>query len=265
MSESGINEYLQLTIELAREGGALAAKSLGKTHTSIKSDNSPVTEADRNVQDLIVGRLLEQVPEHGIIAEEETELTDKLKKSNAEYVWVIDPIDGTRNFASGIKIFCCSVALLRNGRPITGAVYEPNSDWMFSASVESSAMLNDAIISVSKDDFNPRTTLAYSVDKYQAIPERLLKMFERCIFRNFGSAALHLGMVASGMMDGVMSFSGKLWDVAAGGLIVKRAGGSVEPMDPEQEAIWPVDMEKYKDESLVLCAGNSGILEHIRA
>ena len=62
-----------------------------------------------------------------------------------------------------------------------------------------------------------------------------------------------------------MSFSGKLWDVAAGGLIVKRAGGSVEPMDPEQEAIWPVDMEKYKDESLVLCAGNSGILEHIRA
>jgi len=237
---------------------------LGQTKTKLKSDNSPVTQADFAVQNKIISEIIEQFPQHGIIAEEADSRKDCLPARIPELVWVIDPIDGTRNFARSVPIFCCSIALLRKGVPIVGVIYEPNFDWLFTATVGQVSKLNGKPISVSKSEFSITTVLAYSVDTCKPIPVKLRELFNECVFRNFGSAALHLAMTSAGMLDGVINFSGKLWDISAGALIAEQAGGIIRPVDDSSKEIWPIETTKYQNEAIPLCAGNTQIVEFIR-
>ncbi len=258
------SELLDFAKTLAKQGGKLAKSFLGKTRTEIKSDDSPVTQADFAVQDKIISAIIEKFPRHGIIAEEADDRKNDTNNKSTEFTWIIDPIDGTRNFARGIPVFCCSVALFRKGQPLIAAIYDPNFDWLFTATRNHKSELNGQAISVNNESFSNKTVLAYSVDTCKPFPIKLNNMFNECVLRNFGSAALHLAMTAAGMIDGVMNFSGKLWDIAAGMLIVEQASGNVNGLDNTSKPIFPIDIENYNNEPIPLCAGNVKIVNFIR-
>jgi myo-inositol-1(or 4)-monophosphatase len=264
---TAINEYeqfLSLACDLARRGGELAKSLVGKTAASRKADKSVVTEADKKVQDLIVGELAVKYPDHGLIAEEETPLTAGRPGGDAEYVWSIDPIDGTRNYASGIHVYCCSIALLRNGQPVVGAIYEPNFNWLFSAAAGRPATLNGEVISVRRERFSKETVLAFAISTYAHRPACLHKLMDDCVVRNAGTVALHLGMVASGKMDATINCSGKLWDIAAGALIARQAGADIrllnEQFQFEDRPLWPMNLADYHNEAIPIAVGNSDLM-----
>jgi myo-inositol-1(or 4)-monophosphatase len=262
------NQYLIAANDLARRGGLLAKSLIGKTNASRKADHSVVTEADKRVQDMIVGELARMFPDHGLIAEEETELTAGRPGSDAEYIWTIDPIDGTRNYASGVHVYCCSIALLHNGRPVVGAIYEPNFDWLFSAGEGEPATLNGQPIAVRQDRFSPETVLAFAIGTYAPRPKCLHLLMDGCVIRNAGTVALHLGMVASGKMDATINCSGKLWDIAAGALIAERAGAKIAPLSEEfkleDKSLWPMDLKNYHNEPIPMAAGNPDLMADLK-
>ncbi len=269
-SDRDLENFLRLAIDLAVQGGQLAKSLIGKTQSSLKDDKSIVTEADKLVQDMIVRSLADQVPTHGLIAEESTALTSSLPGSESEFVWTIDPIDGTRNYAVGISVFCCSVALLHHGRPIVGAIYEPNVNWLFSADIQSTAKLNNKNISLRREKFIPdESVVAYSLNTHASRPSSLHTLLDQCITRNTGTSALHLGMLAAGMIDAAVILGGKLWDIAAGALITEQAGGKVCCVDSEgkitDRPLWPIDLQQYRNEPIPLFAASDNFLADLKA
>lgn len=267
ITETQLRQYRHLATEMARDGGQLARSLMGKTSSSIKSDKSVVTEADTRVQDLIVRRLMAACPDHGLIGEEETSLSRGRRGGDADYVWTVDPIDGTRNFAAGVSVFSCSVALLHQGRPIAAAIYEPNFDWLFTADAAGPAEFNGRPVTVSSRRLERETVFGISINTYGPRPRILHTLLSCCLLRNFGSTALHLAMVGAGLMDGCIHFGGKLWDIAAGALIVERAGGIVRAVDHEgiflSRPLWPLDLAGYKDAPLPFAAGNPNLLHDL--
>ncbi len=267
ITETELQRYLKLSIDLATEGGELAKSLVGRTRSSRKVDKSIVTEADQRVQDLIVGRLAGEVPSHGLIAEEETSLTAGRPKGDTEFVWTIDPIDGTRNYANGVSLYSCSVALLYQGRPVAGAIYEPNLHWLFSAAEGQPALFNHHPVTAKDTRFSLETVFGISVNTYSARPPILHHVVNRCMIRNLGSTALHLGMVAAGLIDGAIQLGGKLWDIGAGVLIIQQAGGIIYPLDEKgnilKTSLWPMDLATYHDEPLPFIAGRATLIKDI--
>jgi len=264
ITQNEIRHFLDFTKDLACSGGRLAKSLLGKTTSSLKADKSIVTEADHRVQDMLVERLAREFPFHGLIAEENTQLTMRRPKANEGFVWVIDPIDGTRNFAAGVCLFSCSVALMYQGRPITAAIYEPNFDWLFSAGDQLPAQCNGQTVKVRSGKLNLETVIGISINTHAHRPPILHHLLDRCMVRNLGSTALHLGMVGAGLIDGMIHFGGKLWDIAAGALIVQQAGGEILSITPDGKAtnnqLWPMNLGQYRNEPLPFMAANPDLL-----
>ena len=186
-----------------------------------------VTSADIEGERIIVESIREEYPDHNILAEEaDYESTD------SEYTWIIDPLDGTNNFAHGLPVWCVSIACAHQGKVICGVVYDPERDELFEAQRGGGARLNGRTISVSTRDELAHSMLVtgFFYDRGEAM-RRNLDTIERFFsngivgLRRFGSAALDLCMVASGRTDGFWEFELKPWDYAAGALIVQEAGG----------------------------------------
>lgn len=268
ISDAQMQEFLHDAADLARRGGSLAKSLVGKTACSRKADRSVVTEADKRVQDLIVEKLTRRYPDHGLIAEETTDLAQSRPHGDADFIWSIDPIDGTRNYASGVSVYCCSVALLYQGTPIVGAIYEPNLDALFCASANTTTTLNGQPVTVKRRSFDKETVLAFTIGTYAKRPAYLHQLMDRCTMRNTGSAALQLAMVAAGMIDLTINVSVKLWDIAAGALIVQQAGGLVWPIDPDnrllEKSLWPMDLKNYTDTLIPLAAGGQPQMSELK-
>ena len=190
--------------------------------------NNLVTEADHAAEKAIIDVIQKEYPDHFILSEETGEI-----KTNSEYKWIIDPIDGTVNFANGIPICCVSIALEKNGKMIYGAVYNPLMDEFFFAQTGFGASLNDKKISVGNKtsviNSNLVTGFPYT---YLDMPNGPIQVFEKLIrkgvpVRRLGSAAIDLCWVAAGRFDGFYEHNLQAWDSAAGFLIVQEAGGKV--------------------------------------
>ena len=193
-----------------------------------KSLNSLVTYVDKTAEKIIVDALQKLLPEAGFIAEEGT--SDK--KGNV-YNWIIDPLDGTTNFIHGIPIYSVSIGLAKNNEIICGVIYIPSLKECFSAFLNGGAFLNEKKIKVS-DTKNLNDTLLATgfpyydfgkMDAYILILKHLI-LNTRGI-RRMGSAAIDLAYVACGRFDGFFEYSLHPWDVAAGSLMVKEAGGQI--------------------------------------
>ena len=190
--------------------------------------NNLVTEADHASEKAIINVIQKAYPDHFILSEETGEI-----KSNSEYKWVIDPIDGTVNFANGIPICCVSIAVEKEGEIILGTVYNPLMNEMYMAEKGKGAMLNDKKISVSNKENVSNSCLVTGFPySYLDSPNGPLQVFEKLIrkgipVRRLGSAALDLCWVAAGRFDGFYEHSLQAWDSAAGFLIVEKAGGTV--------------------------------------
>ncbi|MBN2264522.1 MAG: inositol monophosphatase [Candidatus Aminicenantes bacterium] len=212
-----------------REAGAYLRANLGRlVEASYKGAVDLVTPFDLGAQEMLVDRLASAFPEHGFLAEE-----GLARPGASDHRWIIDPLDGTTNFAHGFPVFSVSAALERSGRTVLGLVYDPMREEMFRAEAGGGAFLNSAPIRVSGVERLDRGLLAtgFPYDVRQS-PANNLDHWSRFIvraqaIRRCGSAALDLSYVGCGRFDGFWELKLKPWDVAAGALIVQEAGGRV--------------------------------------
>ncbi|HKY07260.1 MAG TPA: inositol monophosphatase family protein [Candidatus Binatia bacterium] len=203
-----------------------------------------VTSVDRAAEQRIVEILNKEFPDHAILAEEETTITGGVANG---YRWIIDPLDGTTNFAHGYPQFSVSVALEYNNEIILGLVYDPLRHECFRAVKGQGAMLNGAAIRVSAVDELDKALLAtgFPYDR-RAHADFYLSFFRAFLtrsqgIRRAGSAALDLCYVASGRLDGFWELKLKPWDIAAGALMVAEAGGALSDFSGAEFSIWGND------------------------
>ena len=229
-----MNRFLATAEEAVREGGAILKGMLGKVEASEKGPADLVTEADFASQEAVKRIVLGAFPDHGFIGEEGGRQAQIA--GNGESCWIVDPLDGTTNFVHGVPHFCVSLALEREGRLFVGAVYNPMTEECYLAEVGKGARLNGEPIQTSKVVELSKSLAALglpSVVKSQS-PDLLLfnEALNACqAIRRTGSAALNLCYLAAGRFDVVWSYCTKVWDIAAGVLIIEEAGGTIESPD----------------------------------
>jgi myo-inositol-1(or 4)-monophosphatase len=222
----GMVDFMERT---AREAGALLRDRLHDLHdVQYKGEINIVTEADRLSEELIVGRIRQSFPQHGIMAEESPEI-----KNASGFRWIIDPLDGTTNYAHGYPFFAVSIALEVDGAIMLGAVYNPMSEEYFMAARGKGAFLNGRRLHVSMTDSLKRSLLAtgfpYDIrtDRNNNFNYFKVMALNAQAIRRAGSAALDLAFVAAGRFDGFWELKLAPWDTAAGWLILEEAGGVV--------------------------------------
>jgi len=189
-----------------------------KLQVSVKGPSNFVTNADTKAEKIIIEELMKAKKNYSIISEEDGSKIN----SDSENVWIIDPIDGTSNFLHGIPHFAISIALKSNNEIISGLIYDPIKDEMFYAEKNSGAFFNNQRIKVSKKKEIEDCLFATGGKE---------KVISDFITRKTGSAALDMAYVAAGRYDGYFQNNLNLWDVAAGIIIIKEAGGIINEIN----------------------------------
>jgi myo-inositol-1(or 4)-monophosphatase len=202
-----------------------------------KGRNDFVSEADRNAEKAVISAIQKHYPEHAILAEESGEQGD-----DSEYLWIIDPLDGTTNYLHGFPVFCVSVGVMHKGRLEHGAVYDPLRQELFTASRGQGAQLDGRKIRVSGRTSLERALLGtgFPFRESNKALEPYLRMLVSAIkntegIRRAGSAALDLCYVANGRLDAFWETGLSIWDLAAGALIVREAGGIISGLDGSED------------------------------
>lgn len=232
--------YLALATRLARDAGrfALDAQKAELRVTTKSNTFDLVTHIDTHNEEYIRKAVLDQYPHHAFLGEESGAHGEAVVK------WIVDPIDGTINFAHGLPIWCISIGIEIAGVPTCGVIYDPNRDELFSASAGAGAYLNGARLKVSATADPTRALLvtgfAYNIadNPNQAI-ERFAAFLRRGILvRRLGSAALDLAYVAAGRFDGFFEGALSPWDTCAGAVILTEAGGKLTHYDNAPYSIY---------------------------
>ena len=211
-------------IQLAKYGQPISIEHKGTINL--------VTEVDHACEDAIVALLRERYPDHDIVTEE-----TQIEQTGSPYVWYIDPLDGTTNFAHGYPCFCTSVALAHEGKVVAGAVYEPLREELYTAERGQGSFLNGRRLRVSNatELINSLLLTGFPYDVRDDLPGKL-RMFNKLMgearaVRRDGSAALDLCFVAAGRVEGFWEETLYPWDMMAGNLMIEEAGGRVSRFD----------------------------------
>jgi myo-inositol-1(or 4)-monophosphatase len=227
---------LNFAIQTARDAGQILAERFGRAiQVTHKGDIDIVTEADLAAERLIVERIRSYYPRHAILAEE-SGASLAINEQQSEFKWIVDPLDGTTNYAHGYPCFCVSIALEHQGRIELGVIYDPVRDEVFAAERGFGASLNGRSIRVSEiDDLNRAmlcTGFPYDVRERGDFARHFSNFIKHAqAVRRDGSAALDLAYVAGGRFDGFWEEGLNPWDVAAGVLLIEEAGGRVSRYD----------------------------------
>jgi myo-inositol-1(or 4)-monophosphatase len=225
-----IDEYLEICEKAARAGGEAVQSWVGKFDVRKKGPADLVTQADFASQEAIRQEVLGAFPDHSLLGEEDDPRSSAANLS--PYRWVADPLDGTTNFVHGIPHYCVSLALEYQGEPLVGAIFNPIDGECFTAATGRGAWLNGKLIRTSQTT-SISEALAVTGFPPQVKPDSPdFLIFLKAIFccqgvRRTGSAALNLSYLATGRYDVLWSFGTKIWDVAAGVLLIREAGGAV--------------------------------------
>lgn len=223
-----MNKFLEIAEESARAAGGLLRSHFGRPLTVDENHAHDIKlELDKRSQSLIESLILSRFPDHSIYGEEGIR-----GDQGSEYQWVIDPIDGTVNFFYSIPHFAISIALRRAGKILVGVIYDPMRDEMWSVSSDHSPTLNGQPIQVSGRTELAEAVVSVGVSKSIDSINSSLPLFEKMVrgakkCRMMGSASLDIAYVACGRLDAYIEGSISLWDVAAGILLVEKAGGIV--------------------------------------
>jgi len=221
---------LNIGIRAARAAGNVITRNMDRIDTlqiDEKGRNDFVSEVDRAAETEIVSVLKKAYPDHSVLGEESGQTGD----TDAEYQWIVDPLDGTTNFLHGYPYFSVSIALMHKNRIEQGIVYNPVSQELFTATRGDGAWLNSKRIRVSKTNQMEKALLGTG---FPYRPGQDLDFYQRTLrhytihslgIRRAGSAALDLAAVAAGRLDGIWFLGLNTWDVAAGALLVREAGG----------------------------------------
>ena len=243
---------LNFAIETAREAGQVLLEKFGKITVTKKGDINLVTEADLASEALIIERIRSHYPKHSILAEESGEAV--VKGGDTAWKWIIDPLDGTTNYAHGYPCFCVTLGLEHDGEIVVGVTFDPTRNELFAAEKGRGASLNGRPIRVSATeklgDALIVTGFGYDFKQKDDFGGHLnsFLMHSRGVRRD-GSAAIDMAYVACGRFDGFWEEGLKPWDVAAGKLIIEEAGGMITYYDGSPFNIY----------SPPLCASNGTI------
>jgi len=250
-----LSELESTACELARAGGALARQRLGTATASRKADRTLVTDVDHAVQDLILETLGRRFPTHAVVAEETLRRPDRhAALGEAEFCWIVDPLDGTRNYLRGFPGFATSIAVARAGVPVVAAVYGPMTDQLYRAASGLGAWLGERRLGVRNEGSGRDTLLAVPSGRSRPLPRAVVRWLDKLVLRNIGSTALHLALVAAGALDAAFSHECGVWDVAAGWLLVCEAGGVVT--DLAGQPLFPRNLaDRAGDDVQFLAAG----------
>jgi len=237
---------VNIAVRAARRAGELMIRQLNQLETlevTEKNRNEYVTEVDYRAEEAIIEVIKDYYPEHSILAEE------RGQQGSHEYQWIIDPLDGTTNFIHGFPVFSISIAVTYNGQLEHGVVYDPLRQEVFSASRGQGAQLDGRKIRVSRSVSMQHSLIATGFP-YRKNMEHLddyLAMLKSVItassgIRRPGSAALDLCYVASGRVDGFWEVGLNIWDIAAGALLIKEAGGRISDFHGRDEYLQSGDV-----------------------
>ncbi len=226
-ASSGQNEMAALE-EIIRAAGDLALQYFRRDFNHWKkSDNTPVSEADIAVNQLLKQRLLEARPDYGWLSEETEDDTERMSKRR---VWVVDPIDGTRAFLRGREDWTISVALVEDGHSIAASVYHPTSATLFTAVAGNGAYVNQEPIATTNKQNLPNCRMAANSGAFK--PEYWRQAWPEMAITSYNSMALRLAHVAQGQEDATVTIRPKSdWDLAAADLLVQEAGGRVTTLE----------------------------------
>jgi myo-inositol-1(or 4)-monophosphatase len=225
------SSYLLAAGEIAREAGALLVRYFERrVAVEYKGEFDVVTEADRASERLIVERLRARFPSHSIVAEEGGGVN-----GGSEFIWYVDPLDGTTNFAHGFPMFAVTLGLEQAGEMVAGVVYDPVHEEFFAAEKRAGAWLNNRRIHVSKVSRLAESLLATGFPSHNRHADVNVYFYHQTAMlahgvRRAGSAALDLCYVACGRLDGFWEFRLNPWDMAAGLLLIEEAGGQSSDM-----------------------------------
>ncbi|MCJ8323218.1 MAG: 3'(2'),5'-bisphosphate nucleotidase CysQ [Rhizobiales bacterium] len=221
--------------QIVQQAGQIGLSYFGKNVKNWqKSDNTPVSEADLKVNEFLEAQLKAFRPEFGWLSEE---TIDDLARQDKQYIWVIDPIDGTKAFIKGDAEWVVSVAIVKNNRPVAGVVYDPVAGLLYFAQtgqgahiieVKNGLFLPDAPLKTSiRSDVNNANLLAYKFH-FDHMAERSGYVWPDMNYSNVNSMALRVALVAQGKFDAMVSFTQKSeWDIAAADIIIHEAGGRI--------------------------------------
>jgi myo-inositol-1(or 4)-monophosphatase len=248
LKQNDLSRMLETATVAARLAGQRAMEEISFIKASVKNATELVTQTDIRCQKIIIERIKENYPDHGFIAEEgdQGKIFKQSPRGSESLWWAIDPIDGTNNFVHQIPLFAVSVAALHEGKPIVGVIFEPATDSMFTAVKGREAQLNGRRITVSEETMDEFSSVGLDshFDCPGDIPNWACQIIKKTRFRNLGTTALQIAYVAKGGMVATIVNTPKLWDIAAGAVIVESAGGVLTNWKGEQ--IFPIDMDSYE-------------------
>ena len=221
-------------VSMAEEAGSLISGYFGKevdTEFKDKEQTNPVTQVDKESQAFLERSILEHFPDHGVLGEEDEEVEGESPLA-PDFVWVLDPLDGTRNFMYGLPVYACSVGVLYRGSPVAGAVHVPwpgtSSGVVYHARVGGQTAAGGSPVRVFEAEQSEGRRIMAMPGSFGGMLQFRDGMYKNVgDLRMSGSLAFETAMTASGVLQYMVTLSPKIWDVAAGVLLVQSAGGTV--------------------------------------
>ena len=236
-----VSANMNVLVKAVRKSAKIIIRDFGeieKLQVSLKGPGDFVTASDKKVEKILIDELQKARPDYSILSEEIGEI-----KKDSSFRWIIDPIDGTLNFLNGIPHFAISIAYEEKGEIVCGLIFDPIKDEMFFAEKGSGAFFNNSRIRVTNKKRLKECILVTGGPKFNSPKKneifneyiKISNLVEAPI-RKFGSAALGMSYVAAGRFDGYWEWELKYWDIAAGIIILKEAGGFVDFIEPEPQS-----------------------------
>jgi myo-inositol-1(or 4)-monophosphatase len=261
LEQRDLSAMLETAIVAARLAGQRAMEEINYTKVSEKNATELVTQTDTRCQKIIIDRIKENYPDHGFIAEEgqQGKLFKQPPRGDRAIWWVIDPIDGTNNFAHQVPLFAVCVAAMFEGEPIVGVIFDPATESMYTAVKEGEAQLNGRRIVAGEKDINQFSSIGLDshFECCGGVPPWACEIIQRTRFRNLGTTALQIAYVAKGGLIATIVNTPKLWDIAAGAVIAEAAGAVVSNWQGEK--IFPMDLDSYDGVKLQTIIANKKV------
>jgi myo-inositol-1(or 4)-monophosphatase len=242
---------LALAVALAREGGRLAVAAQGRGAVAWKGPRDQMTDVDMAIQSRIVKEIGSAFPRDGLMAEEDP----RASTVDREFVWVVDPLDGTNNFALGAPCFVVSIGILRAGFAYAGVVHDPNTGFTCWARRGRGAFAGERPLALPGHQLTEASNVAVRVPLEPRLRPLVHEWLERHKLRGFGSVALHLAYASIGALDALIDHKAALWDLAAGAVLLLESGGAIT--DLLGRPLFPVDPEVYRGAPVPFVAGNA--------